>query len=256
MVLFFTLGSIYPRYWLFFFLYSFLELLNPEIGNLMNNYNRNVQLYEYTKSNDVQNIGEIRQMVYKELGLTKLLQTKLDVTSANHLVEEDHSFNILTFLFATLYEWSWYASDFLYWLIYFSAFISAQSTNDKSLTHNPLIASSASIRKCNIFEFLSDAILSFMKIFDELGIYFVKNLKRTPIWGLLETIDRSLTGIKCYSCLKLIVNFTSIFRILGFVCIFGGLSKFYINFSWLLRCIGELIRIEDEFKAKNSNLLI
>lgn len=229
--------------------------MNPEVGNLMNNYNRNVQLYEYTKKDDTSNFDEIRQMIFKDLGLVKQIKPAIEVTSANH-VETDHSFNIFKFLFLTLYEWSWYASDFLYWLIYFSAFITAQQSqliNDKS---NIIILNNSNRKhRSNFIEIVKEPIISFMKIFDELGIYFVANLKRTPIWFVLEELDSKLNAIRLYSLFKLVINFTSIFRILGFVCIFGGISKFYINFSWLLHCISEIVKIEDEFRAKNSQLV-
>jgi len=247
------LGGIYPRMWLFFFLYSFLELLNPELGGMHDNYNKFAKLLKYTESNDMKHVEDIKQMLYGELGLRHLIKES-QLSNYNDGHQEPEDLNIITFLLLTLYEWSWYASDFLYWIIYFGAYIQMNGLLDNNdLNLKPLTINSPSLssRKANnFFDSIRDFCLAIVKIFDDVGKFFVLTLKTTPLWLLLDFLDSKLRFFKLYLLVKLVINFNTIFRILGCVCVFGGISKFYINFSWFLHILNQMITIEDNLKAK------
>jgi len=253
-VLFFTLGGIYPRMWLFFFLYSFLELLNPELGGMYDNYNKFAQILEYVKSDDMKHFEDLKQMLYGELGLRHLIKdSMLSNFSEGHEAPKD--LNIIAYLFLTLYEWSWYASDFLYWIIYFGAYIQMNGLLEDSETNSKpsqLISSplSSSRKTHTQFHLIREFFLCLVKIFDDVGKFFVLTLKTTPLWLILDFLDSKLKMFKLYTLLKLVINFNTIFRILGCICVFGGISKFYINFSWFLKLVSRMITTEDSLKAK------
>ena len=219
------------------------------------NFNKFSQIFEYVKNDDTKHFVELKQLIYGELGLRHLIkQPILSNLSEEHETSED--FNLIGFLFSTLYEWSWYASDFLYWIIYFGAYIQMNGLledNETSLKPSPLILNSplSSSRKAHTpLDTIREFFLHLVKIFDDVGKFFVLTLKTTPLWLLLDFLDSKLRMLKFYTFLKLVLNFNAIFRILGCVCVFGGISKFYINFSWFLKLVGSMITIEDNFKAK------
>jgi hypothetical protein len=237
-----VLGGMFPRMWLYFFGYSFIELMNPEAGNSMNNYNRFAQIYKWTETNEstVKNLPRLRQVVYEELGLNHLLNKVVEHGS----VPSSQIQSLLPYLFWTFYEWSWYASDFLYWLIYFGAYIQENGLLGRDIGMENLVAN----RKKGYF--LSDILYFLVKIFDDVGLYIVLTLKRTPIWSILDGLNECLKNFKFYRGFKLFVNFRNLFRLIGFMCVIGGCSKFCINFSWFFHLVHEIVTNEDNFRAQ------
>ena len=195
-------------------------------------------------------MDDIKQVIYAEVGLNHLL--KAPVLNTNIENADSSTFNILTFLFLTLYEWSWYASDFLYWIIYFGAYIHMHDLlgEKENLPKSPISLSPHAHRKNNILNVIKEPLFCLAKIFEDVGAFFSLYLQATPLWLVLDFFDGKLRLLKCYAFLKLLLNFKTIFRILGCVCVFGGISKLYINVSWLFHLINNMIINEDNFKAK------
>lgn len=235
----FVLAIMFPKYWLMFFSVQFVEIINDISEQILKNYHLFIDIAEMINQQNQNLTTIIKNTAYEQTGLYKF-GAKIAKDTC-----DSECFRLRMF-----YYYTWYSSDFFYWIIYIAGFIKMGNIEAKlydliDTRHKEVSDSPGSTRgKTTIFRLILSPISEFFT--------FLLNL----FDNLTFIIEKILSDYKLGICVKNLINLKILFRSLGIFLFIGAFLKFYLNISYFYTTLINIANIDNQVRILKKSIYV
>jgi phosphatidylserine synthase len=270
------LCSLYCKYWSLFFLYITVELTGDAVNLLHMHYSSMLNLLDlYSIQDNHKILGEIKHDIYGFVGLKLPVHANMTTRA---VMESQPSFNISKIINPLI----WYTSDLFFLFMYWGGLVIIRYNQQKATTRSPISLKNllhdedgpkdqqftmqfdqdidlnnnnfSVVRKTGPLEIFlnSTSLYATSSVSNEKSICSRLYHELGNAFGLIMFVFGELGGFiemnmnaKIGSLLAVrISRLKTIFSFFGLICLLGMITKFSINFHFLLNKIHELIQVD------------